>query len=381
MRISYSRCSTYQRCPQQYRLQYVDRIPPPRAIELEFGAAVHQALKFMHDPAQIKAPSLEDVVDAFARAWKEEAPPGSEEERQTYFEQGVLLLQRYYGKHSHAEKDRYTATTEQFFTIPFDREHALTGRIDRVDVLPDNRLEVIDYKTSRRMPPQSVLAKDAQLAIYRMAADVLYPGREVTTALLYVFHDYEMRMTQSEEFLAEKQEEIREVIAGIQAESFDPRPGPQCDWCGYQEYCQLYRAPLVPPDLADLDIGGILAACAELDAQGKETEQRLEALKQQIHDYLDRCQAERVVAGGYVAERRKWRRAAAWDEARLREVLEPLGLWDKATRVSSSAVRDLLQSQQLSQAQKREVEAAASYRETQQLRVRPAAAPDEESEQ
>jgi len=382
MRISYSRCSTYQHCPQRYKLQYVDRLPPPRAIELEFGGAVHQALSFMFDPREVTLPSLEQVIDVFARAWQESADVGAEEERQARFEEGVRLLQRFYQGHSQREEGRSTLATEQFFSLPFDDHHLLSGRIDRVDALPDNKLEVIDYKTTRRMPPQPVMAKDAQLAIYRLAADHLYPGREVTTALVYVLHDYEMRMTQTPDFLAEKMDEIRDVITGIEVGDFEPRPGPLCDWCGYRGFCVLYRPPTVPADLAEVDIAALLREYADLDAQEKLAESRLAELKRQIHDYLDRCRAERVEGGGYLAERRTSKRLTGWDEQRLREVLLPLGLWDGVTQVSSSAVRVLLGSPQLTREQRKALEEAATYAEARSLRVKPtASAEDEETEE
>jgi len=370
MRISYSRCSTYQHCPQRYKLQYIDRIPPPRAVELEFGSAIHAALKFMYDSRHVVVPSLDDVVNEFAKAWQE-IPPGEDgEARRIHFEQGVLLLTRHYQKHGARTEGRLTAATEQFFNIPFDDEHTLTGRIDRVDILPDNAIEVIDYKTSRRMPPQPTMEKDAQLAIYRMAADVLYPGREVTTTLLYVFHDYEISTQQTPEFLAEKQDEIRDAIAGIEAGAFDPKTGSHCDWCGYQAHCHLFRLPEVPPDLQHVDIAALLVEYADVDARSKEAEQRLDVLKQQIHDYLDRCKTERVASGGFVVERRTFRRVSSWDQARLRDLLNPLGLWDKITQVSTTALRDLLKSRQLSRDQKQHVESAATYADTRTLRVK-----------
>ncbi|MGD0111265.1 MAG: PD-(D/E)XK nuclease family protein [Armatimonadota bacterium] len=370
MRISYSRCSTYQHCPQQYKLQYIDRIPLPRAVELEFGSAVHAALKFMYDSRHVAVPSLDDVVNEFAKAWQEIPPDEDGEARRIHFEQGVLLLTRHYEKHAAREQGRFTAATEQFFNIPFDGEHTLTGRIDRVDILPDNEIEVIDYKTSRRMPPQPTMEKDAQLAIYRMAADVLYPGRKVTTTLLYVFHDYEMSTQQTPEFLAEKQDEIRDAIAGIEAGKFGPKIGPHCDWCGYQAHCHLFRAPEVPPDLRDVDMAALLVEYADLDAQSKQAEQRLGVLKQQIHDYLDRCKTERVASGGFVVERRTSQRVTSWDDARLRELLSPLGLWEKITQVSTTALRDLLKSRQLSREEKQQVESAATYSEIRVLRVK-----------
>jgi RecB family exonuclease len=382
MRISYSQCATYQNCPHQYRLQYLDRIPVPLTADLHFGSAVHEALKFMYDPRHLQPPSLEEVAATFAAAWKARQPEIPQEQYQGYLEQGLLMLQRHYQRHHERAPGRYTATTEQFFSIPFDEQHTLVGRIDRVDVLPENRLEVIDYKTSRRMPPQTVMAKNVQLAIYRMAADALYPGREVTTTLLYVFHDYEMRLEQSAEFLAEKQEEIRDIIAGIQLGDFDPRPGGHCDWCGYQAHCQLYRAPTVPEELAEVDIGALLKEYADLYGQEKAAEKRLSLLKERICQYLDACATERVEGGGYVAARRRSRRVSGWDEARLRELLAPLGLWDRVTQVSSGAVRALLQSRELPRELKRVMESTATYSEVQQLRVRAiTSAEDEEGEE
>ena len=214
------------------------------------------------------------------------------------------------------------------------------------------------------------MEKDAQLAIYRMAADVLYPGRKVTTTLLYVFHDYEMSTQQTPEFLAEKQDEIRDAIAGIEAGKFGPKIGPHCDWCGYQAHCHLFRAPEVPPDLRDVDMAALLVEYADLDAQSKQAEQRLGVLKQQIHDYLDRCKTERVASGGFVVERRTSQRVTSWDDARLRELLSPLGLWEKITQVSTTALRDLLKSRQLSREEKQQVESAATYSEIRVLRVK-----------
>lgn len=176
MRISYSRFATYQMCPQQYKLQYVDRVPVPTAVVLHFGSAVHEALNFMYDPRHLRMPELEAVV---------------------------------------------------------------------------------------------------------------------------------------------------------------------------QEY-------------------------VEADAAEGEAKQRKERAQALIHEYLDRCEAERAEGGGYVAERRRYKRVAGWDAERLRGVLGPLGLWDRATQVSSSAIKRLLGSGDLSGEQKREVETAAEYRETRTLRVKPA---------
>jgi putative RecB family exonuclease len=381
MRISYTQVSTYQRCPQQYKLQYVDRIHVAAGPELHFGAALHEALNFMYDPRRADLPSLEEVVEAFVKAWQaREREVADEARRQSFFEQGVDLMRRHYEKHGRPEEGRHTAATELPFSIPFDGEHSITGRIDRVDSLPENRLEIVDYKTSRRMRPQNEMEKDAQLAIYRMAAEHLYPGAEVTTALLYVFHDYEMRLRTSDEVLTEKREEIRDVIVGIQVQDFDPKVGAHCEWCAYQAYCPLFREPQEPADL-QVDIDAVLREYAEVDTAAKQHEKRLAELKQQLHEYFDLTQSERVQAGGLVAERRTSKRLTGFDEERLRAILVPLNLWEGVRPVSASAVRELLKTGQVPREQKRQIEAVAEYAQTRTLRVKPAAGAEEIEEQ
>ena len=373
MRISYSRFATYQVCPQQFKLQYVDRIPVPTAPELIFGSVVHEALKFMYDPKHLRMPSVEEVAQAFVSAWQARAADVPEERRQLYFEQGVDMVRRHYERHSQREEGRYTAATEMFFNLPFDGAHTLTGRFDRVDVLPaGGGLEVVDYKTTRRMPTQQAMERDAQLAIYHLAAAHLYPGQQVTTTLLYLLHDFEMRIAQGEEVLAEVQGDIRYVLARVQVEDYDPDPGTHCDWCAYRAFCPLFRVPVAPEGL-EVDIGAALREYARIVSDEKGLSERKAELRALIDDYLDRGQAERVEGGGYVAERRATRRVTGWDAGRLRAILEPLGLWQSVTDVSTASVRALLGSGRLSRAQKREAESAAQYGETRTLRVRPLA--------
>lgn len=47
------------------------------------------------------------------------------------------------------------------------------GKIDRVDVLPDGMVEIIDYKTSEKVPSQKEVDKDVQLTFYALAATTI----------------------------------------------------------------------------------------------------------------------------------------------------------------------------------------------------------------
>jgi len=379
MRISYSQFASYKRCPHRYRLQYVDRIAVPVAPELHFGAAMHDALHRMYDPGQLQLPALEEVINAFIRSWQGRESQVPEEKRTAYFEEGVNVLRRHYERHSQRPENRRTAATELSFSVELSGGHSLAGRIDRVDILPEQRLEVLDYKTSRRMQPVTFLEKDAQLAIYRMAANRLYPGFEVTTALFFLLHDYKMEIAQTDQFLAETKDDILDAIVSIELQEFDPRPGTHCDWCSYRAHCLLFKAPVEPQNL-DIDISAALREYAEADIEEKDAEARKEQAKELIHRYLDQCQAERVETSGYVAERRPVRRVTRWDIERLRELLEPLGKWDAITQVNTTAVRKLADSSGIPRDVRKAIEEAATYSESKQLRIR-SLAEDEDIEE
>jgi ATP-dependent helicase/nuclease subunit A len=67
------------------------------------------------------------------------------------------------------------------------REYAVSGRIDRLAVLPD-RVLIVDYKTNRPPPAELKDAPSAyvgQLALYRRLLAGLWPGRRVDAALLW----------------------------------------------------------------------------------------------------------------------------------------------------------------------------------------------------
>ena len=379
VRISYSRYSTYRHCPQQYKLQYVDRIPTPRAVVLEFGTAMHSALRLMHDPSRIRVPSVEELIDAFAKAWNPVPPEGVEADWGLWFEEGTKILQRYHGEHAEREEGRHTIDTERFFNLPLEGGHVLTGRMDRVDVIGDKRLEVIDYKTSRRMPPLTAVDQNAQLAIYRLAAGQLYPGFEVTTTLFFVLLGQRIQTSQDEQFVKETKDDILDALTSIELEEFEPRLGGHCDWCAFRSHCPFFRAPVEPEDL-DIDIAAALREYAEADVAGKEAEVRKEEAKELINRYLDQCQAERVEKSGYVAERRTYKRVTRWDLERLREALAPLGRWEAVTQVNSTALRKLAESRDLPREVRTLIEEAATYSESRQLRVR-ALADDEDSEE
>ena len=49
----------------------------------------------------------------------------------------------------------------------------VAGRIDRVDKIGSNKIEIIDYKTGRNIPNEKELSNNLQLTVYGMAATLV----------------------------------------------------------------------------------------------------------------------------------------------------------------------------------------------------------------
>ena len=65
-RYSHSRLSSYERCPYQYKLQYVDRVKAPLGTTIEAfrGSIVHDALEWLYRLAQNGRVATRDELTA-----------------------------------------------------------------------------------------------------------------------------------------------------------------------------------------------------------------------------------------------------------------------------------------------------------------------------
>src|SRR3989338_5960994 len=193
MRTSYSALETYKLCPQKYKFQEIDRVPAKKSKAALFGTHLHSTLKFMfsRDPL---FPTLDEVLNYFREQWpppeKIEVTP---EEKSLYFAAGEEMLKKFYA--NNAPWNFNVVDLESRFEVliedPRRREaHVLAGRIDRIDKTEDG-YEVIDYKTSRRMPSQTDVDRDLQMSLYSLGLQRRWPHvkpGESTLSLYFLKH-------------------------------------------------------------------------------------------------------------------------------------------------------------------------------------------------
>jgi CRISPR/Cas system-associated exonuclease Cas4 (RecB family) len=224
----------------------------------------------------------------------------------------------------------------------------LSGIIDRMDRTPGGGYEIVDYKTNRRLPPQSRIDQDLQLSIYHLAAREVWGIEPERLTLYYLLPGQRMSTTRTPSDVDELRRRIGVVAERIEAGMFEARQNPLCDWCDYQALCPLFR------HRHERDQGDPAPRMTEivdewiaLKRQGRDVYRRLDELNPLINAFADEHGYRRLFGtDGSAIDRRPQHVTAPVDE-KVREVLEPLGMWEQVLSVDPTKLNALIESRTL----------------------------------
>lgn len=361
MRISYSSFDTYQTCPLKYKFQEIDRIKVPKSKEAVFGSVLHATLKFIHTPG-ILSPTLEQALDYFSKNWNSEVFADEIEERAA-FSQGVGIIQDYYKKNEPSKanivdlESRFNieigpiksaiggSATPKFNGVK-DETHIISGIIDRIDKTEDG-YEIIDYKTTKKMPAQEKVDNDIQLSIYLHAFLARYPKEmenldKIKVSLYYLKHGVKLSSTRTLEDLKKSEQLFLDTIKIIESGKFEPVISPLCDWCGYQNRCPMWKHKFKELRKIDTEeINKTIADYIEIKSAVNISKDKLAELQEKISAYMDQEGVEQVFSDGGTIMR-ALRKTYKYDAKILREILEPLDKWEDVLKVDGIALRNIL---------------------------------------
>jgi len=343
MRLSYSSISTYETCPAKYRFQYEDRLPQVPSPALAFGNSLHQALHRFHGRPVPIAPSLDELYEMLESVWVREGyADGSEE--QAYLDHARQVLAQYHRENA----DRYHIPAALEFRFQIEVEGVqISGVIDRMDRTPGG-YEIIDYKTNRRLRPQSAIDRDLQLSLYHLAAKEVWGIEPERLTLYYLLPGQRMSTVRTATDIDELRQRIVAVSARIAAGRFEPRANPLCDWCDFQAHCPLYRHRHEKqqgdptPRMTE-----IVDEWIELKRRGRDVYRRIDELAALINAFCEEHGYRRLFGSDGTAVDRRPQHVTAPDEGRLRTILEPLGFWDEVLAVDPKKLNDLIESRTL----------------------------------
>ncbi|HCX27887.1 MAG TPA: hypothetical protein DHI91_01980 [Candidatus Portnoybacteria bacterium] len=348
MRISYSALETFKRCPLKFKFGYVDKIKTPKRKEAIFGTLLHSALKILHEPG-LMIPTEEEILKYISDNWDAKIYT-DEQESALAFAQAIKIMKDYYAKNYPSQFN--VVALETLFEAPIQIGqdlHLITGKIDRIDKTPEGLFEVIDYKTSKKMPSQQAVDKDLQLSIYHLGVANRWPSlakerRPIKVSLYYLRHGEKLSSARTARDLEAITEEAIKSIETIkqaqQAVKFDTTPNPLCDWCEYQRLCPFFKHKFKEVKLFfnDQDVKALIGEYTKLKDEVDERDKRLSAIKADLSKFMDQEGMERLFGeDGYIT--RSAIQRFKYDSETLRTILEPLGRWQDVLKVDDMKLK------------------------------------------
>lgn len=227
-----SALQTYLHCQRQYYYQQVLAVP-----ELEQTVAGEQAHEL---PASVtgsivhKALELYNGYNAeavFAIALDEFAPGAEAAQARSMFNAYIV-------------SDLYKALPkkqkrELEFVQPLQQELAAEGVIDLLAFDEDDNMIIVDYKTGTPPEPDEVkLGYAYQLALYKDAAEKLYPGKKVVRAELHFLQNMSVWQLPLDKSYLQEAVELCEKISGKgEEDDFACICNESCAYCHYAYLC------------------------------------------------------------------------------------------------------------------------------------------------
>ena len=248
---SYSRIGTFEQCPRKYKFRYIEKpdIEPVEGVEAFMGKMAHDTLQQCYRLAHAgRVPSAEELAAYYRRRWDEALPKNIKVVRegmtpQDYFTMGLKALLRYHARYAPFDQDITLGLERQvIFALDPDGRYKMQGYIDRLSRDNTGRLKIQDYKTSGTLPGQKEIDEDAQLALYQLAVEEMWPDNNGIDLIWHYLQFDTMLVShrsrgELEELRSRYINKIRQIERAEELGNFHPFESALCDWCEYYALC------------------------------------------------------------------------------------------------------------------------------------------------
>ena len=382
---SHSRLGTYENCPFQYKLRYVDKVKPilGNTIESFMGSMVHDALEWLYKLARdSNIVSKEALINKYDELWIEKWKDDirivkKELTADNFKETGKNCLEMYYERY-HPFDQAITIGLEERMIIKLPEDKKMQGYIDRLDKIADGHFSVHDYKTSSRVPPQAKADQDRQLGLYALAVHQKYPDiKKIDLVWHYVRFDEEVRSSRTEQQLDIMVENtvnlIKDVETATDLKNFPTKTSILCNWCEFKAQCPEYSHQYASQtEVPKLDTTTMTAAQAaetvdklvELREKKKILSEDMDAmvatLESKLMTYSKESGHNSVFGKDYKASFNSYESFRMPDKKDLRRYeleskLKDMDLWSNLQEMSPYKLKSMLKSDEITPEQKKQL--------------------------
>jgi DNA helicase II / ATP-dependent DNA helicase PcrA len=238
LKLSASAVDNYRKCPQQFLFSRMWSLKEGPQATLTYGSVMHTTIKRVVDQLRkgVKLP-FDEVARIFETEW---TSAGFEDDYQEgeYKKDGIEQLRAFHT--TLLENPPEILEQEKAFELPLENNVIINGRIDQINSLGRNDVEIVDYKTGKSRK-EADARKDLQLSIYAIAAKEILELNPVRLVFHYLQNNQMQVTTRNAKQLDEAQKVIQEAAADIRAGSFSPKPGYACRTCAYEAICPAHE--------------------------------------------------------------------------------------------------------------------------------------------
>lgn len=253
-KFSFSQLAAYSTCPLQYKFAFVLKIPVQTdKVSFIFGRVLHNTLynfllPLLEDRIQANlftavqetkgkqvAINEQRLLDLYEEFWQPDGYP-NKTDRQLYKEKGLAALQKFWLNFS---RDGYPDILflEKKFSFKLGSD-VIKGTIDRVDKLPDDTLEIIDYKTGQGKDALKYEDK-RQLILYQLFLEEFLGKKVSVLSFYYLETGNKLSFRATEKDFTKLRLEMIDNIAAIKRREFDPTPTMMCQYCDFRDICEF----------------------------------------------------------------------------------------------------------------------------------------------
>lgn len=261
--LSPSRAGDFITCPLLYRFRTIDKIPEAPSAVMVRGTLVHAVLeRLFDDPAPQR--TLEHAVSMVPAQWEKllaknpellELFDGTGPDSDGAVDQAEWLASctAFLDTYFRMEDPQYLEPASRELWVKHELGTGLTlrGIVDRIDVAPDGRIRVVDYKTGKS--PHSRF-EDKALFQMKFYALVIWRERGVIPTLLqlmYLGDGQFLRYEPDEAELLATEHKLQAlwsaISAAMESGDFPPRKSALCGWCAHKAICPAWGG--TPPPM------------------------------------------------------------------------------------------------------------------------------------
>ena len=247
IRLSPSRISEYQQCPQLYNYRVIQKLPEPISLDAVRGTLVHSILEeLLAQP--ISARTLDNAIARSTFHWniqKEELPEL----------ESLVLNENEWSDRIHALLTSYfQLENPQSFQPTHMEAHLelgeidsllLHGYVDRIDVAPTGEVRIVDYKTGKSPKPGYEEKALFQLRFYALLWYRIHGEIPKLLQLLYLGNQQALKSSPTEEEILSVEKKAFQVGADIKvsiSKNYWPTQKSRlCDWCSFKNICPAFN--------------------------------------------------------------------------------------------------------------------------------------------